>query len=237
MVRTQVVMPEKKITIAIDGFSSCGKSTLAKQLAAKLQYLYIDSGAMYRVVTLYALQNKIIDNEQLDTQRLIESLHNIHISFSRNESGELQTFLNGVNVENEIRKIYVSQWVSPVSTIPEVRRVLVALQQQFGNNKAVVMDGRDIGTTVFPEAELKIFVTANVDVRAKRRYDELIAKGDVVDFDEIKHNLEERDRIDQGRAESPLRKAEDAVLLDNSYINQAEQLDIAYKWAKELLCE
>lgn len=224
---------EKRITIAVDGFSSCGKSTLAKQLAAKLGYVYIDSGAMYRAVTLYALRNNMIVDEDLDTEKLIASLGDIKIHFELNGNGEPQTFLNGTNVERDIRKIYVSQWVSPVSAVPEVRHVMVAQQQKLGEAKGVVMDGRDIGTTVFPNAELKIFVTADVDVRAQRRYDELLSKGDSVNMDEIKHNLQERDRIDQSRKESPLRKADDAVVLDNSHINREEQLQVAYDWAME----
>lgn len=226
-------MAEKKITIAVDGFSSCGKSTLAKQLAAKLGYVYIDSGAMYRAVTLFAINNGLIADEKLDSERLISRLGEINIHFERNAAGELQTFLNGENVEREIRKIYVSQWVSPVSAIPEVRHVMVAQQQKLGEAKGVVMDGRDIGTTVFPNAELKIFVTADVEVRAQRRYDELLAKGDSVNMDEIRNNLQERDRIDQSRKESPLRKADDAVVLDNSNITREEQLQVAYDWAKE----
>ena len=226
-------MAEKKITIAVDGFSSCGKSTLAKQLAAKLGYVYIDSGAMYRAVTLFAINNGLVADEKLDTEKLIARLGEINIHFERNVAGELQTFLNGENVEREIRKIYVSQWVSPVSAIPEVRHVMVAQQQKLGEAKGVVMDGRDIGTTVFPNAELKIFVTADVDVRAQRRYDELLAKGDSVNMDEIKNNLQERDRIDQSRKESPLRKADDAVVLDNSNITREEQLQVAYDWAME----
>ena len=165
---------DKKITIAVDGFSSCGKSTLAKQLAAKLGYVYIDSGAMYRAVTLYALRNNMIVDEELDTKKLIASLDDVKIHFELNANGEPQTFLNGTNVEREIRKIYVSQWVSPVAAVPEVRHVMVAQQQKMGEAKGVVMDGRDIGTTVFPNAELKIFVTAEVDVRAQRRYDEML---------------------------------------------------------------
>ena len=216
---------DKKITIAIDGFSSCGKSTLAKQLAAKLGYVYIDTGAMYRAVTLYALRNNMVVDEELDTKQLISRLGDINIHFELNANGELQTFLNGANVEREIRKIYVSQWVSPVAA--------VAQQQKMGEAKGVVMDGRDIGTTVFPNAELKIFVTADVDVRAQRRYDEMLSKGETADIDEVKQNLQERDRIDQSRSESPLRKADDAVVLDNSHITREEQLQIAYDWAME----
>lgn len=222
---------EKKITIAVDGFSSCGKSTLAKQLAAKLGYVYIDSGAMYRAVTLYALRNNMIVDEELDTKKLIASLDDVKIHFELNANGEPQTFLNGTNVEREIRKIYVSQWVSPVAAVPEVRHVMVAQQQKMGEAKGVVMDGRDIGTTVFPNAELKIFVTAEVDVRAQRRYDEMLSKGEPADMNEVKQNLQERDRIDQSRAESPLRKADDAVVLDNSHITRDEQLQVAYDWA------
>ena len=224
---------EKKITIAVDGFSSCGKSTLAKQLAAKLGYVYIDSGAMYRAVTLYALRNNMIVDEELDTKKLIASLDDVKIHFELNANGEPQTFLNGTNVEREIRKIYVSQWVSPVAAVPEVRHVMVAQQQKMGEAKGVVMDGRDIGTTVFPNAELKIFVTAEVDVRAQRRYDEMLSKGEPADMNEVKQNLQERDRIDQSRAESPLRKADDAVVLDNSHITREEQLQVAYDWAME----
>lgn len=224
---------DKKITIAVDGFSSCGKSTLAKQLAAKLGYVYIDSGAMYRAVTLYALRNNMIVDEELDTKKLIASLDDIKIHFELNANGEPQTFLNGTNVEREIRKIYVSQWVSPVAAVPEVRHVMVAQQQKMGEAKGVVMDGRDIGTTVFPNAELKIFVTAEVDVRAQRRYDEMLSKGEPADMNEVKQNLQERDRIDQSRAESPLRKADDAVVLDNSHITRDEQLQVAYDWAME----
>ena len=224
---------EKKITIAVDGFSSCGKSTLAKQLAAKLGYVYIDTGAMYRAVTLYALRNNMVVDEELDTQQLISRLGEIDIHFELNANGELQTFLNGANVEREIRKIYVSQWVSPVAAVPEVRHVMVAQQQKMGEAKGVVMDGRDIGTTVFPNAELKIFVTADVDVRAQRRYDEMLSKGESADMAEVKQNLLERDRIDQSRAESPLRKADDAVVLDNSHITREEQLQVAYDWAME----
>lgn len=224
---------EKKITIAVDGFSSCGKSTLAKQLAAKLGYVYIDTGAMYRAVTLYALRNNMVVDEELDTKQLISRLGDIDIHFELNANGELQTFLNGANVEREIRKIYVSQWVSPVAAIPEVRHVMVAQQQKMGEAKGVVMDGRDIGTTVFPNAELKIFVTADVDVRAQRRYDEMLSKGETADMAEVKQNLLERDRIDQSRAESPLRKADDAVVLDNSHITREEQLQVAYDWAME----
>lgn len=222
---------DKKITIAVDGFSSCGKSTLAKQLAAKLGYVYIDSGAMYRAVTLYALRNNMIVDEELDTKKLIASLDDVKIHFELNANGEPQTFLNGTNVEREIRKIYVSQWVSPVAAVPEVRHVMVAQQQKMGEAKGVVMDGRDIGTTVFPNAELKIFVTAEVDVRAQRRYDEMLSKGEPADMNEVKLNLQERDRIDQSRAESPLRKANDAVVLDNSHITREEQLQVAYDWA------
>ncbi len=224
---------DKKITIAVDGFSSCGKSTLAKQLAAKLGYVYIDSGAMYRAVTLYALRNNMIVDEELDTKKLIASLDDVKIHFELNANGEPQTFLNGTNVEREIRKIYVSQWVSPVAAVPEVRHVMVAQQQKMGEAKGVVMDGRDIGTTVFPNAELKIFVTADVDVRAQRRYDEMLSKGETADMAEVKQNLQERDRIDQSRAESPLRKADDAVVLDNSHITREEQLQVAYNWAME----
>ena len=208
----------KKITIAIDGYSSCGKSTMAKQLARKLGYIYVDTGAMYRSVTLYALRNGIFNADgTIDTKRLETEMPKIDISFRVNsETGCPDTYLNGELVEKEIRSLDVSNHVSPISALPFVREALVALQRQMGAEKGVVMDGRDIGTTVFPYAELKVFVTASTKVRAQRRYDELQAKGMPADFDDILANVEQRDYIDTHREISPLRKADDAIELDNS---------------------
>ncbi|MBT9892612.1 (d)CMP kinase [Bacteroides xylanisolvens] len=214
----------KKITIAIDGFSSCGKSTMAKDLAREVGYIYIDSGAMYRAVTLYSIENGIFDGDVIDTERLKKEIKDIHISFRLNEeTGRPDTYLNGVNVENKIRSMEVSSKVSPISTLDFVREAMVAQQQAMGNEKGIVMDGRDIGTTVFPDAELKIFVTATPEIRAQRRYDELKAKGEEASFDEILENVKQRDYIDQNREVSPLRKAEDALLLDNTDLSIEEQ--------------
>ena len=220
----------KKITIAIDGFSSCGKSTMAKDLAREVGYIYIDSGAMYRAVTLYSIENGIFDGDVIDTERLKKEIKDIHISFRLNkETGRPDTYLNGVNVENKIRSMEVSSKVSPISTLDFVREAMVAQQQEMGKQKGIVMDGRDIGTVVFPQAELKIFVTARADVRAQRRYDELKAKGNNPVYEEILHNVEERDRIDQTRAISPLRRATDALLLDNSDMTIAQQKEWLFK--------
>ena len=220
----------KKITIAIDGYSSCGKSTMAKDLAREVGYIYIDSGAMYRAVTLYCLENQLFTAEGIDTARLEANMPGIHISFQLNpETGRPMTYLNGVNVEDRIRTMEVSNRVSPVAALPFVREALVKLQQYMGMEKGIVMDGRDIGTTVFPEAELKIFVTASAEVRAQRRYDELKAKGQEASFEEILANVKERDYIDQNREVSPLRKADDAILLDNSHLTIEEQK----QWLKE----
>jgi cytidylate kinase len=214
----------KKIIIAIDGFSSCGKSTMAKDLAKEIGYIYIDSGAMYRAVTLYAMQNGIIADGTIDEERLRASIADIHIEFRLNaETGRPDTYLNGVNVEGKIRTLEVSNNVSPISAIGFVREAMVAEQQKMGEKRGIVMDGRDIGTTVFPEAELKIFVTASAEIRAQRRYDELKAKGEMSDFEKILENVKTRDHIDQTRAVSPLRKADDAILLDNSTMTIAEQ--------------
>lgn len=221
-------MPQnrRKIIIAIDGHSSCGKSTVAKDLAKKLNYIFIDTGAMYRAVTLYCLRNHIIENAQVNVPKLIASLNRIKVSFQFNPATlHNDIWLNGENVEQEIRLLGVSQYVSPVAAIAEVRHLLVALQQEMGKEKGIVMDGRDIGTVVFPDAELKIFMTALPDVRARRRFDELTAKGETVSFEEIKANIIERDRYDENREESPLRKADDAVILDNSFMTREEQLD------------
>lgn len=227
-------MTGKKIIIAIDGHSSCGKSTMAKSLAQELGYIYIDSGAMYRVVTLYALRNGLINNGVPDTEKLIEELKNIKITFKWDElAGKNTTFLNGENVEEEIRRLEVSQNVSPISTIAEVRREMVKQQRENGKNKGIVMDGRDIGTVVFPDAELKIFMTASPEIRAQRRFDELRQKGLEVDFAEILKNVEGRDQIDSTREVSPLKKAEDALILDNSNLTREQQL----KWTLEKVKE
>lgn len=218
---------KKSLTIAIDGFSSTGKSTLAKQLAKELQYTYVDSGAMYRAVALYGLRNSCIAGKEVDRQCLIDALRDIEIQFEFDIEGEgnSKIFLNGENVENQIRTMEVNQVVSLVSSISEVRRVLVAIQQGMGQNGGVVMDGRDIGTVVFPNAELKIYMTADADIRAIRRYDELKRKGFNVPLDEIKNNLLMRDKQDQERLDSPLLKAEDALELDNSKLTAEEQLN------------
>ena len=214
----------KKITIAIDGFSSCGKSTMAKDLAREVGYIYIDSGAMYRAVTLYSIENGIFDGNDIDTEKLRKEIRNIRISFRLNPAtGRPDTYLNGVNVENRIRTMEVSSKVSPISALDFVRTEMVAQQQAMGKEKGIVMDGRDIGTTVFPEAELKIFVTATPEIRAQRRYDELKAKGQEASFDEILENVKQRDYIDQHRDVSPLRKAEDALLLDNTNLTIEQQ--------------
>lgn len=214
----------KKIVIAIDGFSSCGKSTMAKELAKRIGYVYIDSGAMYRATTLYALRNGIIKEGKLDSNALEKQMDQIHIEFRLNQQSNLpETYLNGEKVEKQIRTMEVSSHVSDVSALPFVRRQMVALQQKMGESKGIVMDGRDIGTTVFPNAELKIFVTASAEVRAQRRLDELTAKGESVSFKQVLENVKKRDYIDQTRAESPLRKASDALLLDNSNMTIPQQ--------------
>ena len=214
----------KKITIAIDGFSSCGKSTMAKDLAREVGYIYIDSGAMYRAVTLYSIENGIFNGDVIDTEKLKEAIRYIRITFRPNpETGRPDTYLNGVNVENKIRTMGVSSKVSPISALDFVREAMVAQQQAMGKEKGIVMDGRDIGTTVFPDAELKIFVTATPEIRAQRRFDELKAKGQEGSFEEILENVKQRDYIDQHREVSPLRKADDALLLDNSNLSIEQQ--------------
>lgn len=224
----------KKIVIAIDGHSSCGKSTVAKQLAQQLGYIYLDSGAMYRAVTLFALQNKLASNGTVDQQALISRLAEIKIEFRVNTTTKQnETYLNGENVEEEIRQLPVANHVSPVATIREVRTEMVKQQQLMGQEKGIVMDGRDIGTVVFPNAELKIFMTASPEVRAQRRYDELTAKGQQVSFEEILNNVEERDRIDSSREVSPLKQADDALILDNSHLTREEQLQWAITKAQE----
>lgn len=215
----------KKITIAIDGFSSCGKSTMAKDLARELGYVYIDTGAMYRCVTLYALRHGLFRADgTINLPQLEAEIPNINISFRLNkETGRPDTYLNNENVESEIRTMEVSSRVSPIAAVPFVRAALVAQQQKMGEDKGIVMDGRDVGTVVFPNAELKIFVTASAEVRAQRRYDELKAKGMEADFEEILENVKQRDYIDSHREVSPMRKADDAIELDNSHISIAEQ--------------
>lgn len=215
----------KKIVIAIDGFSSCGKSTMAKALARNIGYLYFDSGAMYRAVALYCMQNGIIANGEIDTDKLRATMDNIKITFGTDEATKGQiTYLNGTNVENEIRSLEVSQQVSRVAALDFVRTALIEQQREMGKAKGIVMDGRDIGTTVFPDAELKIFVTASAEVRARRRYDELVARGDNPDYNDILANVIERDHLDQTREVSPLRKADDAILLDNGEMTIDGQL-------------
>jgi len=229
-------MTDRKIIIAIDGHSSSGKSTLSKDLAVKLKYNYIDSGSMYRTVTLFAIRNNLIKDGVVDRQKLIEQLSNISITFKYNpEQQKSDTCLNGENVENEIRGLEVSNQVSPVATIKEVRKAMVKIQKELGKDKGIVMDGRDIGTVVYPEAELKIFVTTSPEIRAKRRFDELISKGDSVTFEEVLKNVEERDYIDQNRTESPLKKAPDSIVLDNGNMTREEQLNWALTKANAIL--
>ena len=214
----------KKITIAIDGHSSCGKSTMAKDLARTVGYVYVDTGAMYRCVTLYALRNGLFTADGIDEEALRQQMDNIRISFRLNsETGRPDTYLNGELVENDIRTMEVSSHVSPIAALGFVREAMVAQQQQMGKDKGVVMDGRDIGTVVFPDAELKIFVTASAEVRAQRRYDELKGKGMEADYADILKNVQERDYIDSHREVSPLRQADDAILLDNSHMTISEQ--------------
>lgn len=224
---------EKKIIITIDGWSSCGKSTLAKQLARELGYLYIDSGAMYRAITLYFLRNHI---DWTHPEAVTDALHHIKLEFlSNHKSGHCEMYLNGENVEYLIRDLVVAEKVSDVAAIKEVREFAVRQQQQMGSGKGIVMDGRDIGTVVFPHAELKIFMTADKEIRVKRRYQELYEKNPNVTMEEVRSNLEMRDYIDSHREVSPLRKAEDALELDNSHLTIREQLDIALRWTRERL--
>lgn len=214
----------RKITIAVDGYSSSGKSTMAKDLAREIGYTYIDSGAMYRAVTLYCLQNGLFSGDVLDIGRLEQEIDRIHITFQFNpETGRPDTYLNGKKVEKEIRGMDVANKVSLIATLGFVRRAMVAQQQEMGRNKGVVMDGRDIGTVVFPDAELKIFVTASPEIRAQRRVDELKEKGQPASYEVVLANVLNRDHIDSTREESPLRQAEDALVLDNSYMTPAEQ--------------
>lgn len=229
----------KKITIAIDGFSSCGKSTMAKDLAKQLGYIYVDTGAMYRAVTLFAMQHGLFNADgSVKTQDLQQQMSHINITFKLNKlTGRPDTYLNNELVESNIRTLEVSNHVSQIAAIPFVREAMVAQQQRLGKDKAVVMDGRDIGTVVFPEAELKVFVTASAEVRAQRRYDELKEKGMPADFNDILKNVEERDYLDSHREVSPLRKAPDAIELDNSHMTIAEQSAWLMKLVKERIGE
>lgn len=224
----------KTITIAIDGYSSTGKSTVAKQLADYLGYVYVDSGAMYRAVALYAMENGIISNDHFDVEKLKQSLTSIDLKFHKEVAGKkAHIFLNGKDVETQIRKMEVSEFVSPVATIHEVRVKLVAQQQKLGLEKGVVMDGRDIGTVVFPNAELKIFMNASAQERAQRRYKELSERGDKVKFEDVLKNIQERDHIDTTREDSPLRKAADAIEIDNSDMNLEDQFHTVLQLAKD----
>ncbi|HEY5499040.1 MAG TPA: (d)CMP kinase [Bacteroidales bacterium] len=213
----------KKLIIAVDGFSSCGKSTMAKSLAKKLGYTYIDTGAMYRAVSLYCMQNGLLKDGLIDEATLKAKLDAVQISFKNNSKGVPQTFLNGKNVEREIRSLEVSNTVSLISAVAFVRKSMVKIQRKMGAGGGIVMDGRDIGTVVFPHADLKLFVTADARIRAQRRYDELVEKGQPEDFNAILENIEMRDRLDQTRAVSPLKKADDAVELDNAHLTLEEQ--------------
>lgn len=221
----------RKIIVAIDGYSACGKSTTAKAVAKRMGYAYIDTGAMYRAVTLYFIENYMTVTNPVEVAR---ALNEIHITFGHNEhTGDNETYLNGLNVEKEIRKMYISEQVSEVSALSEVRNAMVAQQQRMGKRKGLVMDGRDIGTRVFPEAELKIFMTSDVDVRSYRRQQEYLAKGQLIELEEVKKNLMHRDLIDTTRKESPLTQAEDAVLLDNTHLLVDEQVEIVMQLARE----
>lgn len=216
----------KKIIVAIDGYSSSGKSTMARELAKRIGYIYVDSGAMYRAVTLYAIEHGMTHDGRIDREALVAALPDIHISFTKTESDGVQhTLLNGRDVEAEIRDMQVSSLVSPVAEIPEVRERLVRLQQEFGEHKGIVMDGRDIGTTVFPDAEMKVFVEASPEERANRRLREMEEKGLKVDYDEVLENIRTRDHIDTTRAVSPLRKASDAHVLDNDRMSRQQQME------------
>ncbi len=229
---------DKKITIAIDGFSSTGKSTVARRLAKELEYIYVDTGAMYRAVTLYMMRKVFVSEGNFDKEAIIRHLPFISLHFEFDEElGYGHMYLNDENVEKEIRYMEVSQQVSKVSTIPEVRKMLVEQQQEMGKNKGVVMDGRDIGTVVFPDAELKIFMTASTETRAQRRYDELKGRGDDVNFDEVLKNVKDRDYMDSTRDDSPLVMAEDAIEFDNSEMGLDEQFNEILKIAKDKIEE
>jgi cytidylate kinase len=224
----------KKITIAIDGHSSTGKSTLAKQLAKALDYIYVDSGAMYRAVTLYALEQGFISDEKFDPNALISNIENVNIEFKKEGNNPTVLYLNNKEVSSKIRGMEVSNLVSKVAALPQVRQCLVKEQRKMGQNKGIVMDGRDIGTVVFPEAELKIFMTASAQTRTQRRFDELTAKGEQVDFDEVYENITSRDYKDSTRADSPLTQAKDARVLDNTNLTQSQQYKIVMDWIKDL---
>ena len=229
-------MSSRKITIAVDGYSACGKSTLARALANQLNYKYVDTGAMYRSITLYAIRNGLINGKKLDVDSLNEQLDDIDIKFEFNEdSKSSMILLNDENVEDQIRQMDVNDWVSQVSAVPEVRRKMVTLQQKMGKEKGIAMDGRDIGTTVFPDAELKLFMTAEIGVRTNRRLSEMKAKNIAGDFEQVKANLLQRDKEDMSRKESPLRKADNAIILDNSNLTRDEQLNFALSKAFELI--
>jgi cytidylate kinase len=225
-----------KITIAIDGYSSTGKSTIAKQLANKLGYIYVDSGAMYRAMTLFAMKNNYIDVTSFDKESLINNLDKANLNFKYNDAlGFAEMILNNENVESEIRTLEVSNFVSKVAAVPEVRRKLVAIQKEMGKNKGVVMDGRDIGTVVFTDAELKLFMTSTAETRAQRRYDELISKGEKVSYNEVLDNVVKRDLVDTTRKDSPLIKADDAVEIDNSHLTKEEQFEKILKLVEQKL--
>jgi cytidylate kinase len=225
----------KKITIAIDGHSSTGKSTLAKQLAKALDYIYVDSGAMYRAVTLYAFEQGFISDEKFDPNALISNIENVNIEFKNEGNNPTVLYLNNKEVSSKIRGMEVSNLVSKVAALPQVRQCLVKEQRKMGQNKGIVMDGRDIGTVVFPEAELKIFMTASAQTRTQRRFDELTAKGEQVDFDEVYENITSRDYKDSTRADSPLTQAKDARVLDNTNLTQSQQYKIVMDWIKDLI--
>ncbi len=226
----------KKITIAIDGYSSTGKSTIAKQLAHQLGYIYVDSGAMYRAITLFSMNQHYISSDHYDVTSLIENLEKAQLKFIYNPSlGYAEIYLNDVNVEDTIRKLEVSNLVSSIAATPEVRKKLVAIQKEIGKNKGVVMDGRDIGTIVFTDAELKIFMTASPETRAKRRFNELISKGENVSYEDVYTNVVERDRVDTTRTDSPLIKATDAIEINNSYLTKEQQFDIILTLVEEKL--
>jgi len=226
----------RKITIAIDGFSSTGKSTLAKQLARELEYVYVDTGAMYRAVSYFAMQNNLIGSDFFKIDALIEALPQIKLEFKYNSDlGFAEMYLNGESVEKQIRTIEVSNFVSQVAAISEVRTKLVEQQQEMGTNKAIVMDGRDIGTVVFPNAELKIFMTASAETRAQRRFDELQQKGDTVSYEEVLKNVTDRDHMDTHREDSPLVIADDAIEIDNSYLTKEEQFSAVLELVKDVV--
>ena len=229
---------KKKIIIAIDGFSSTGKSTIAKRLANYLGYIYVDTGAMYRAVSLFALQNNFISTDHFNKKKLIESLSNINLQFKYNPDLEFsEIYLNGQNIENDIRTLIISNCVSKVAELSQVRTKLVEQQKEMGKKKGIVMDGRDIGTVVFPDAELKLFMTATPQIRAQRRYDEFIAKGQVVVYDDVYKNVLERDYIDTHRKDSPLKKAKDAIEIDNSNLDKEEQLDLILGFVGKIFYE